>query len=146
MKLKKRKGVALLLAIIFSLMFLIMAIVIAVVTLSNIRTTTEIRRGLKTFYSAEAGVFALAGYWIWWGVDAFVPRDIEKPCEGQANPDIGCYNIKRHGRIIREDSEFIKGYSSKWQGVAMFINSEAPPNKPSAEIEAIVSIPVKRGY
>ncbi|MEW6481796.1 MAG: hypothetical protein AB1397_02160 [bacterium] len=145
MSFKKKRGAALFVAIIFSLLFVVMAITIAVITISNVKTTAELKKGLKTFYGAEAGIFALAG-WIIKNHRFDVPRDILEPCLGEDRPGMGCYRIKRWN-IVGETIHPARGFSSHWWAFDVFIDSEAPPNNPSAEIEAIVAIPfIKRSY
>ncbi|MEW6006875.1 MAG: hypothetical protein AB1595_01800 [bacterium] len=146
MSFKKKRGVALFLAIIFSILFVVMAITIAVITISNVKTTTELKKGLKTFYGAEAGIFAVAG-WIIHNQNRFdIPLDILEPCLGEDKPGMGGYRIKRWN-VVGGTIHPARGFSSHWWALDVFIDSEAPPNNPTAEIEAIVAIPfLKKSY
>lgn len=122
--------------LIFVVLFLVMGITIVMFTISNIKQVTEMRKDTKRFYGAEAGVFAVAGWLVLhgWQRGVFPSEDV--------------LNTEYYTVTYRElpGMHYLRGYSQHWRGLPCFINSQAPPNNPTAEIEVIVLIPKYADY
>ncbi len=132
----KKRGMSLVVVLIFIVLFLIMGITIVMFTISNIKLATEMRKDMKRFYGAEGGIFAIAGWMVLhaWQAGTSPPDDV-----------LNTEYYKAEGRDL-PGMHYLRGYSQHWRGLPYFINSQAPPKNPTAEIEAIVLIPRKASY
>jgi len=128
-----KKGVALLLALIMVVLILVMGIAIVIITMSNIRTITSLKRGMKTFYCAEAGIWAAAAYYI----TTLSPQKMYS--EQVLEPEGGMY--KATAKILGNAGRKLIGYDPFEWAIGILINSVCPPDNPQSEIEAVIGIP-----
>ena len=127
---KNQQGMVLVLVLMLLLLFTAMGILLMYMVASTIKSSGLLKTEKTMFYGAEGGVLAVTAYMTQYHrTDA--PEDITNSTTYQAT-------ITYLGDTIA----YPKGYSTQWKGANVKIDSVSPPTNSTAEIEAVVFIPI----
>ncbi len=127
---KDQQGMVLVLVLMLLVLFTAMGILLMYMVTSTIKSSGLLRMEETRFYGAEGGVLAVTAYMTQYHrTDA--PEDITNSTTYQTT-------VTYLGQTIN----YPIGYSTLWKGANVKINSVSPPANSTAEIEAVVFIPV----
>jgi hypothetical protein len=125
-----QQGMIMVLVLMLLLLFTAMGILLMYMVASTIKSSGLLKTEETRFYGADGGVLAVTAYLTQYHrTDA--PADITSSTNYQAT-------ITYLGQTIT----YPIGYSTLWKGANVKINSVSPPTNSTAEIEAVVFIPV----